>query len=332
MPPTARSVPRGERRGLHGFDYRAGGPPRTGVLHDGGVSFRAAASAELARRDTDRPRLRPRPGWAGCAAPSRTPGTHPPHTDGAREGRPVPVASRLRLWPLAKRRDRYDLRPASVSVEPLGVGAWGVARLVGRRSRACRCSGGRHPSGSDSEARDRHAALPQPHRSGVDERSTPTRLPRVCRLQKPFSLPTCFVLASIAARKARGEIGAAAGTAQMRRCAHERPEVRLRIDEHGAIRTVSALRRGNAGEKTFQYIPSGVTSTLSGASASSCSPARSASAGGLIPRAMRVLPRRDHRARASVLTHHMATRRAASGVNGIGPRCAVEVIVAVNRN
>jgi hypothetical protein len=34
----------------------------------------------------------------------------------------------------------------------------------------------------------------------------------------------------------------------------EHPEVRLRIDEHGAIRTVSALRWGNAGEKTFQYI------------------------------------------------------------------------------
>ena len=37
----------------------------------------------------------------------------------------------------------------------------------------------------------------------------------------------------------------------------EHPEVRLRIDEHGAIRTVSALRWGNAGEKTFQYIPFG---------------------------------------------------------------------------
>jgi hypothetical protein len=37
----------------------------------------------------------------------------------------------------------------------------------------------------------------------------------------------------------------------------ERPEVRVRIDEHGAIRTVSALRWGNAGEKTFQYIPCG---------------------------------------------------------------------------
>ena len=37
----------------------------------------------------------------------------------------------------------------------------------------------------------------------------------------------------------------------------EHPEVRLRINEHGAIQAVSALRWGNAGEKTFQYIPFG---------------------------------------------------------------------------
>jgi hypothetical protein len=37
----------------------------------------------------------------------------------------------------------------------------------------------------------------------------------------------------------------------------ERPEVRLCIDERGAIRTVSALRWGDFGEKTFQYIPFG---------------------------------------------------------------------------
>jgi hypothetical protein len=37
----------------------------------------------------------------------------------------------------------------------------------------------------------------------------------------------------------------------------ERPEVRVRINEHGAIQTVSALRWGNAGKKTFQYIPFG---------------------------------------------------------------------------
>ncbi len=37
----------------------------------------------------------------------------------------------------------------------------------------------------------------------------------------------------------------------------ERPEVRVRIDERGSIRAVRALRWGNAGEKTFQYIPFG---------------------------------------------------------------------------
>ena len=37
----------------------------------------------------------------------------------------------------------------------------------------------------------------------------------------------------------------------------EHPEVRLRIDQHGAIQTVSALRWGNVGEKTFQYLPFG---------------------------------------------------------------------------
>ena len=37
----------------------------------------------------------------------------------------------------------------------------------------------------------------------------------------------------------------------------EHPEVRLRIDDHGALRTVTAQRWGNAGEKTFQYIPFG---------------------------------------------------------------------------
>jgi hypothetical protein len=35
----------------------------------------------------------------------------------------------------------------------------------------------------------------------------------------------------------------------------EHPEVRVHIDDHGAIRTVNALRWGNAGQKTFQYIP-----------------------------------------------------------------------------
>lgn len=37
----------------------------------------------------------------------------------------------------------------------------------------------------------------------------------------------------------------------------ERPEVHARIDEHGALRTVSALRWGNAGRQAFDYIPCG---------------------------------------------------------------------------
>jgi hypothetical protein len=37
----------------------------------------------------------------------------------------------------------------------------------------------------------------------------------------------------------------------------ERPEVRVCIDELGAIRSVSAMRWGNAGEKSFRYIPFG---------------------------------------------------------------------------
>jgi hypothetical protein len=37
----------------------------------------------------------------------------------------------------------------------------------------------------------------------------------------------------------------------------ERPEVRVQIDAKGALRAVSALRWGNAGEKAFGYIPFG---------------------------------------------------------------------------
>jgi hypothetical protein len=39
--------------------------------------------------------------------------------------------------------------------------------------------------------------------------------------------------------------------------APERPEVRLSIGDHGAPRSVSALRWGNAGESTHQYLPFG---------------------------------------------------------------------------
>jgi hypothetical protein len=37
----------------------------------------------------------------------------------------------------------------------------------------------------------------------------------------------------------------------------ERPEVRIRIDGGGAVRSVSALRWGNAGQREFGYIPCG---------------------------------------------------------------------------
>jgi hypothetical protein len=37
----------------------------------------------------------------------------------------------------------------------------------------------------------------------------------------------------------------------------EHPEIRLCIDAHGALRTVTALRWGNAGEQAFRYIPFG---------------------------------------------------------------------------
>ena len=39
--------------------------------------------------------------------------------------------------------------------------------------------------------------------------------------------------------------------------APEHPEVHARIDEGGALVTVSALRWGNAGGQTFRYIPCG---------------------------------------------------------------------------
>jgi hypothetical protein len=37
----------------------------------------------------------------------------------------------------------------------------------------------------------------------------------------------------------------------------ERPEVRLHIDEQGAVRSVSALRWGSLGQKAFDYVPCG---------------------------------------------------------------------------
>ena len=65
----------------------------------------------------------------------------------------------------------------------------------------------------------------------------------------------------------------------------EHPEVRVRIDDHGAIRAVSALRWGNAGEKAFQYIPFG--GVMHAEAASAIMPSRPAR---LVPRDTRRLP------------------------------------------
>jgi hypothetical protein len=108
---------------------------------------------------------------------------------------PRGVADRVcRLISCRARWRPSHLRWFSVSVVSRAAACCGVVRLGGRRWRACRCSRGRRPSGSDSEARDRHAALPQPHPIAVDGRLTRTRLRRACRLQRPCSPPICSCL------------------------------------------------------------------------------------------------------------------------------------------
>ncbi len=77
------------------------------------------------------------------------------------------------------------LRSVSVSVLAPAVAAWGAVRPGGPHSRACRCSRGRRPSGSDSEATGPLAALLQRHRSGVGGRLTRILLRHACRLQRP---------------------------------------------------------------------------------------------------------------------------------------------------
>jgi hypothetical protein len=124
----------------------------------------------------------------------------PPSSGFARQGQAVRSTSACavpdrgvgcarRAWVCSRRSVSAQLRLASVFVVPLAVASWGVVRLGERRSRACRCSRGRRPSGSDSEARDRRATLPQRHPSGVGGPLTQTQLRRACRLQRPCSLP-----------------------------------------------------------------------------------------------------------------------------------------------
>jgi hypothetical protein len=52
----------------------------------------------------------------------------------------------------------------------------GLRRRARRRSRACRCFRGRHPSGSCSEARDHRGGPPSRSLSGAPEPSTLTPL------------------------------------------------------------------------------------------------------------------------------------------------------------
>ena len=96
-----------------------------------------------------------------------------------------------RVRSVAARGGSPRFRFVSVSALPLAVAAWGVVRPGGRRWRACRCSRGRRPIGSDTEATDPLEPLPQRHRSGVGGRLTRTRLRHACRLQRPCSLPRC---------------------------------------------------------------------------------------------------------------------------------------------
>ncbi len=104
----------------------------------------------------------------------------------------VPDPSRVArgVWFNPRRGGSSHLRLVSVSAVPLAAASWAV-RPGGRRSRACRCSRGRRPNGSDSEAADRRARAPQRPRSGVGGRLTRTRLRHACQLQRPCSLPSC---------------------------------------------------------------------------------------------------------------------------------------------
>jgi hypothetical protein len=85
------------------------------------------------------------------------------------------------VWSLAERGGLSRLRMVSVSVVPLAVASWGVVRLGERRLRAYRCSRGRRPSGSDSEAKDPlptfSSTTPERGRRSVDSDSATTRLP-----------------------------------------------------------------------------------------------------------------------------------------------------------
>ena len=84
----------------------------------------------------------------------------------------------MRTWRLVSSRcgGSSHLRLVSVSGVPLAAASWVAVRIARRRLRACRCSRARRPSGSDSEATDRRATLPQRRPSEVGGRLTQIRL------------------------------------------------------------------------------------------------------------------------------------------------------------
>jgi hypothetical protein len=79
----------------------------------------------------------------------------------------------------------YPSLGLSVWTAPIVVGVSGGVRLAALHSRACRCSRGHRPSGSDTEATGRRATLAQRHRTGVGGSLTGPPLRRVYRLRRP---------------------------------------------------------------------------------------------------------------------------------------------------
>ena len=120
-------------------------------------------------------------GWSACACCSQNPWSHPRRLAGAGHTDSQPQYS--------SRSPRIAQARVSVCAASTVVALSGAVRLGGLRSRACRCSHGHRPSGCDTEARDRRATLPQPHRSGVGGSLTQTPLRRAYRLQTPCSAP-----------------------------------------------------------------------------------------------------------------------------------------------
>ena len=116
---------------------------------------------------------------------ARTPRSHPRRPAGAAHTDSQPQYS--------SRSPRTAPTWVSVSAASIVVALSGALRLGGLRSRACRCSRGRRPSGCDTEARGRRATLPQRHQRGVGGLLTRTPLRRAYRLQRPCSLRSFVV-------------------------------------------------------------------------------------------------------------------------------------------